>query len=49
MPIIARGDLKLMNRNGHDRTALFRQPFEKLAGLPPFVRGREIAVPDDKA
>jgi hypothetical protein len=49
VPIIACGDLKLISRKGHDRTALFRQPFEKLAGLPPFVLGSEIAVPDDKA
>jgi len=43
------GDLRLMSGNGHDRTALFRQPFEKLAGLLPFVLDGEIAVPDDKA
>ena len=27
----SRGQLKLLGRNGHDRTPLFRDPFRKLA------------------
>jgi bifunctional non-homologous end joining protein LigD len=46
--IAAAGDLTLIGRNGHDRTALFREPFEKLAGLPPLVLDGEIAVPDEQ-
>ena len=42
------GGLKLVSRNGYDRTELFRQPFEGLAGLPPLVLDGEIAVPDDQ-
>src|SRR5437763_13421702 len=44
-----RGQLKLISRNGFDRTPLFRGPFRKLS-----ARGRaivldgEIAVPDEK-
>ena len=30
--IIADGDLRLVSRNGHDRTALFRVPFEGMNG-----------------
>jgi len=44
--IVAGNDLKLVSRNGYDRTALFREPFEKLAGLPPLVLDCEIAAPD---
>ena len=48
--IIAGGELKLISRNGYDRTQLFREPFEKLlsAGLPTMVLDGEIAVPDDR-
>jgi bifunctional non-homologous end joining protein LigD len=50
LAIIAGGDITLISRNGHDRTALFRAPFEKLAtaGLPPLVLDGEIAVPDER-
>jgi hypothetical protein len=42
--------LKLVSRNGHDRAALFREPFDKLAtaGLPALVLDGEIAVPDKR-
>jgi ATP-dependent DNA ligase len=42
--------LKLISRNGHDRTALFRAPFDKLAadGLAPLVLDGEIAMPDER-
>jgi bifunctional non-homologous end joining protein LigD len=48
LAIVSGGDLKLISRNGHDRTALFREPFDKLAaaGLPALVLDGEIAVPD---
>jgi len=48
---IAAGErLKLVSRNGYDRTELFREPFRGLAaaGLPPMVLGGEIAVPDER-
>jgi bifunctional non-homologous end joining protein LigD len=48
---IAGGDtLRLRSCNGHDRTALFGEPFRALlaAGLPPLVLDGEIAVPDDR-
>jgi bifunctional non-homologous end joining protein LigD len=45
--IVAGNDLKGVSRNGHDRTPLFRAPFDGLAGLPPLVLDGEIAVPDD--
>jgi bifunctional non-homologous end joining protein LigD len=40
--------LRLLSRNGHNRTALFRAPFEPLAdaGLPAMVLDGEVAVPD---
>jgi bifunctional non-homologous end joining protein LigD len=40
-------DLKLISRNGHDRTPLFREPFLGLAG-PSLVLDGEIAVPDER-
>jgi bifunctional non-homologous end joining protein LigD len=46
--IVAGDDLKLISRYGYDPTALFRGPFEKLAGLPPVVLDGEIAVQDDQ-
>jgi bifunctional non-homologous end joining protein LigD len=49
---IAAGDkpLKLLSRNGRDRTALFRAPFEPLAdaNLPVMVLDGEIAVQDER-
>jgi bifunctional non-homologous end joining protein LigD len=45
--IIAEAGLRLLTRNGHHRTALFREPFEGLPGLPAMVLDGEIAVPDD--
>ena len=48
---IAAGErLKLVSRNGYDRTELFREPFRGLAaaGLPAMVLDGEIAVPDDR-
>ena len=50
LAIVAGDDLKLISRNGHDRTQLFREPFEKLlvAGPPTLVLDGEIAVPDEK-
>src|SRR5207237_3178119 len=40
--------LRLLSRNGRDRTALFIEPFHPLAdaGLPAMVLDGEIAVPD---
>ena len=48
--IVAGDGLRLISRNGHDRTPLFREPFEKLvaAGLPAMVLDGEIAVPDER-
>jgi bifunctional non-homologous end joining protein LigD len=48
LAIISSGDLKLISRNGHDRTRLFGEPFAALAGLPPLVLDGEIAVPDEE-
>ena len=48
LAIIDRGGLRLLSRNGHDRTALFREPFRALAGVPPLVFDGEIAVPDER-
>lgn len=44
------GDLKLLSRNGHDRTQMFHEPFRQLAkaGLPDMVLDGEIAVPDER-
>jgi bifunctional non-homologous end joining protein LigD len=49
LAIVSGDDLKLISRNGHDRTHLFRAPFDKpaAAGLPPLVLDGEIAVPDE--
>jgi bifunctional non-homologous end joining protein LigD len=48
--IVAGGELRLLSRNRHDRTKLFREPFRALtaAGLPALVLDGEIAVPDGK-
>lgn len=50
LAIIAGGEIKLLSRNGHDRAALFREPFRILAdaGLPAMVLDGEIAVPDER-
>ena len=50
LAVVAGGELRLVSRNGHDRTALFREPFRALAaaGLPPLVLDGEIAVPDER-
>jgi hypothetical protein len=47
---VSAGEVKLISRNGHDRTGLFRAPFDKLvaAGLPPLIIDGEIAVPDKR-
>lgn len=49
--IIAGCELKLISRNGYDRTEIFRLPFEQLgaAGLPAMVLDGEIALPDEKS
>jgi bifunctional non-homologous end joining protein LigD len=42
-----RGGLRLISRNGFDRTEIFRAPFERLAGLGrEMVLDGEIAAPD---
>jgi bifunctional non-homologous end joining protein LigD len=50
LAIVDGGELNLISRNGHDRTALFGAPFDKLAGagLPAMVLDGEIAVPDER-
>ena len=50
LAIVWGDSLKLLSRNGYDRTALFREPFRDLAdaGLPPMVLDGEIAVPDER-
>jgi bifunctional non-homologous end joining protein LigD len=50
LAIVSAGEVKLISRNDHDRTALFRAPFDKLAdaGLPPLVLDGEITVPDER-
>jgi bifunctional non-homologous end joining protein LigD len=50
LAIVADGEPRLLSRNGHDRTALFRLPFDKLvaAGLPPLILDGEIAVHDER-
>lgn len=50
LAIVSGAEIKLISRNGHDRTQLFRAPFDKLvaAGLPDMVLDGEIAVPDDR-
>jgi bifunctional non-homologous end joining protein LigD len=47
LAMVEGGELKLLSRNGHDRTALFREPFEGLSG-PPLALDGEIAVPDER-
>ena len=43
------GQLKLISRNGYDRTPLFRGLFRKLAAVgQPIVLDGEIAVPDER-
>ena len=48
--IVAGGTVRLLSRNAHDRTELFREPFRALAaaGLPALVLDGEIAVPDER-
>jgi bifunctional non-homologous end joining protein LigD len=50
LAIAAGDDLKLIGRNGHDRTALFRLPFDRVlaAELSAMVLDGEIAVPDER-
>src|ERR1044071_617348 len=48
LAIVGPDRLQLVSRNGYDRTALFREPFRTLTGLPPMVLDGEIAVPDDR-
>ena len=48
LAIVGPDRLQLVSRNGYDRTALFREPFRALTGLPPMVLDGEIAVPDDR-
>jgi bifunctional non-homologous end joining protein LigD len=50
LAIVAAGELRLVSRNGHDRSELFREPFRALAaaGPPPLVLDGEIAVPDER-
>jgi bifunctional non-homologous end joining protein LigD len=50
LAVVVGDKLELVSRNGHDRTALFREPFRPLiaAGLPPLVLDGEIAAPDDR-
>lgn len=48
LAIIAGDRLTLLSHNGHDRTAVFREPFRSLAGLPPLVLDGEIGVPDER-
>src|SRR5207248_2587743 len=46
--IPGRGQLKLLSRNGYDRTPLFRDPFRSLtAKCRAIVLDGEIAVPDE--
>lgn len=45
----SRGELKLISRNGYDRTPLFRGPFRKLAASGRrIVLDGEVAVPDER-
>jgi bifunctional non-homologous end joining protein LigD len=47
--VTERGALKLLSRNGLDRTRLFRDPFRALAAARhPIVIDGEIAVPDER-
>ena len=47
--VSSRGQLRLLSRNGHDGTPLFRSPFRKLASCSrPRVLDGEIAAPDER-
>jgi bifunctional non-homologous end joining protein LigD len=47
--VAGNGTLRLLSRNGTDRTALFRVPFDHLAAVSlPIVLDGEIAVPDER-
>jgi bifunctional non-homologous end joining protein LigD len=47
--VSGRGQLKLISRNGHDRTPLFRGPFQELSAQGrAIVLDGEIAVPDER-
>ena len=47
--ITGRRSVKLLSRNGHDRTPLFRSPFQELATSGrAIVLDGEIAVPDER-
>jgi ATP dependent DNA ligase domain len=50
LAIVADGAVRLVSRNGYDRSELFAQPFRALAaaGLPAMVLDGEIAVPDER-
>jgi bifunctional non-homologous end joining protein LigD len=50
LAVVTGGEVRLVSRNGHDRSDLFREPFRALAaaGLPPLVLDGEIAVPDER-
>lgn len=50
LAMIAGGSLRLLSRNGLDRTPLFQEPFRARAeaGLPAMVLDGEIAVPDER-
>src|SRR3954453_12120248 len=48
LAIVGPDGLQLISRNGYDRTALFREPFQSVTGLPAMVLDGEIAVPDDR-
>src|SRR5215472_3745374 len=47
--IVDGAGLRLMSRNGYDRTELFAEPFRALSAAerPPLVLDGEIAVPDE--
>jgi bifunctional non-homologous end joining protein LigD len=47
LAIVSGDDLKLVSRNGHDRTHLFSEPFRGLARSSLVLDG-EIAVPDER-
>jgi hypothetical protein len=48
VPIVAGDEVKLISRNGRDRTTLFRLPFDGLAGLPPLRLDGEITLTDER-
>src|SRR5947199_10663434 len=45
LAIVGPDRLQLISRNGYDRTALFRAPFQSVPGLPAMVRDGQRAVP----